>query len=170
MNIARKVTLRKFMKDDALTVSRLCNNIKIWNNVKDIFPHPYGMHDAEIFIDNCLRETPITTFAILVDSKLVGTVGLQLQKDIYKLSAELGYWIGEPYWGMGIATEAVKQITDYGINMLGLIRIYSGVFDFNDASKKVLEKAGYTLECIAKKAIIKNGKVCDGHRYAYVKY
>lgn len=166
MQSTDKIILREFKKEDAPRVTQLCNNINIFNNVKDTFPYPYKLNDAEYFINNCVKQNPTTTFAIDMDGELTGTVGLEVQTDIYRLSAELGYWIGEPYWGLGIATEAVKLITDYGFNKLNLIRIYSGVYDFNEASKRVLEKAGYKLESIARKAIIKNGNIYDGYRFA----
>ena len=92
-----------------------------------------------------------------------------LQTDVYRLSAEIGYWIGEPYWGLGIATRAVELLTQYGFNQLGLVRIYSGVFDFNVPSRKVLEKAGFKLEGIFEKSIIKNGEIRDEYRYAKLK-
>jgi RimJ/RimL family protein N-acetyltransferase len=91
------------------------------------------------------------------------------QTDIYRLGAEIGYWIGEPYWGQGIATKAVELVTEYGFNRLGLERIYSGVFDFNKASQKVLEKSGFTLEGIFKKSVIKNGRIINEYRYAKIK-
>ncbi|MFY9228802.1 MAG: GNAT family protein, partial [Bacteroidales bacterium] len=95
-------------------------------------------------------------------------IGLVRQTDVYKLSAEIGYWIGEPYWGMGIATKAVRLITEYGFNTLGLVRIYTGVFDFNKASQRVLEKAGFNLECIFEKSVFKNDKICDEYRYGLI--
>jgi RimJ/RimL family protein N-acetyltransferase len=111
-------------------------------------------------------ENPPCTFAIEYMGELAGCIGLVKQTDVYKLSAEIGYWIGEPYWGLGIATTAVELLTEYGFHQLGLVRIYSGVFDFNKASQRVLEKAGYQLEGIFEKSVIKNGKICNEYRYA----
>ena len=90
------------------------------------------------------------------------------QVDVYRKSAEIGYWIGEPYWGKGIATEAAKLITAYGFEQLELLKIFSAVFDFNKASQRVLEKAGYKLEAIIEKAICKNHKLCDEYRYGCI--
>lgn len=163
------VTLRKFYIDDAQRLSALCNNIKIWQNVRDTFPFPYKISDAEAFIENCLAHEPTNTFAIEYNEEVVGAIGFDKQTDVYRLSAELGYWVGEPYWGMGIATSAVKLMIDYGFEVLGLVRIYAGVFENNPSSMKVLEKAGFTKECIARKAVIKNGNILDGHRYAIIK-
>ncbi len=168
-NSETNIKLRSLKKEDAGRLALLCNNKKIWDNVKDIFPHPYKLSDAHKFIDHCNNENPISTFAIEYNNELVGAIGLMPQTDVYRLSAELGYWIGEPYWNKGIATQAVKIIVEFGFTKLGLVRIYSGVFEHNVASMKVLEKAGFELECIAKNAIIKNGKICNGHRYAMIR-
>ncbi len=106
-------------------------------------------------------ENPQQSFAIEYNGEFAGSIGLVKQNDVYRLTAEIGYWLGEPFWGQGIATKAVKLIAEYGFSQLELIRIYSGVFDFNKASQRVLEKAGFTLECIVEKAVIKNENVCD---------
>lgn len=164
-----KIKLREFTMEDKSQVANLCNNKKIWDNVRDIIPFPYSEKDAIFFIDVCQKENPKTTFAIEKNKNLVGVIGLVLQSDIYRLTAEIGYWIGEPYWGQGIATEAVTLLTEYGFNKLNLIRIHTGVFDFNKPSQKVLEKSGFTLDCIFKNAVIKNGKIHDEYRYSILK-
>ena len=161
--------LREFMDSDIPILAELCNNKKIWDNLRDMLPYPYLEKDAEYFIGICRNENPKTTFAIEHNGEFAGCIGLVLQKDIYKMSAELGYWIGEPYWGKGIATSAVNKIVDYGFGKLGLIRIYSGIFEFNKASQRVLEKAGFQLEGIFRKSVHKNGKICDEYRYAIIK-
>jgi RimJ/RimL family protein N-acetyltransferase len=160
--------LRCLTKEDELRLAKLCNNRKIWDNLRDFLPSPYTDQDARAFIDLCLKENPQVTFAIEYRGELAGCIGLVTQSDIYRLTAEIGYWIGEPYWGLEIATEAVKMMTAYGFNQLNLVRIYSSVFDFNKASQKVLEKAGYKLEAIFEKSIIKNGVISDEYRYAKI--
>lgn len=160
------LTLRSFNEEDNTRLAELCNNKNIWNNVRDYLPFPYTVQHAAEFIALCRQEIPQTTFAIEFKGELAGCVGLVRQTDIYRLNAEIGYWIGEPYWGLGIATKAVELITAYGFEKLKLIRIYSGVFDFNKASQRVMEKAGFKLECISEKSIIKNGMICNEYRYA----
>jgi len=160
------VTLRMLSMVDSVELARLCNNKKIWDNVRDYLPNPYTEQNAMEFIQICCQEDPPVTFAIEYKGELAGCIGLVKQTDVYKLSAELGYWIGEPYWGLGIATEAVKLITSYGFEQLGVVRIYSGVFDFNKASQRVLEKSGFKLEGIFEKSIVKNGRISNEHRYA----
>jgi len=165
----KELTLRPFRSEDRDRLALLCNNKKIWDNVRDFLPHPYTEKDASEFICLCLMETPQTTFAVEYCGELAGCIGLVLQTDIYRLGAELGYWFGEPYWGKGIATRAVGLISEYGFQQLGLERIYSGVFSFNVASQRVLEKAGFQREGIFKRSILKNGKICDDYRYAKLK-
>ena len=162
------VSLRVLDEDDALDLVFLANNINIWNNVRDYFPHPYSQEDADFFIDLCKKEKPKVTFAIEDNNKLCGVIGLVLQKDVYKHSAEIGYWIGEPFWRKGIATNAVKQMVEYAFQELKLERIFAGIFEYNKASMRVLDKCGFQLEGISKKALIKNGRFWDEYRYAIV--
>jgi [ribosomal protein S5]-alanine N-acetyltransferase len=162
------VMLRSFCKRDRTILAKLVNNRKIWDNLRDIIPFPYTEEDASAFIRSCKNENLQQTFAIVYQDEFAGCIGLVIQKDIYRLSAEIGYWIGEPYWGNGIALKAVNLITEYGFNELKLVRIYSGVFDFNKASQRVMEKAGYKLEAIFERSVIKNGIICDEYRYAKI--
>ncbi len=161
--------LRPFHEEDAPALARLLNNKKIWNNIRDYVPHPYFEQDACDFIAICQKEDPHYTFVVEYEGELAGVVGLVPQADVYRISAEIGYWLGEPFWGKGIMTEAVKQMVDYGFKHLNLIRIFTGVFDFNKGSQRVLEKAGFKLECVFEKALIKNGVVYDEYRYAIIR-
>ncbi len=163
------LTVREFRDSDKVALASLCNNPKIHNNLRDIIPFPYLEKDAEYFINLCGNERVKTNFAIEFEGEFVGVIGFGLQTDVYRLSAEIGYWIGEPFWGKGIATRAVKLLVEYGFLHLGLVRIYSSVFDYNKASQRVMEKAGFLLEGIFRKAIFKNGKICDEYRYAILK-
>jgi [ribosomal protein S5]-alanine N-acetyltransferase len=164
--VSDTIILREFRDSDKDKLATLCNNKKIWNNVRDLLPYPYSEENAKEFIKACKEENPQVNFAIQYKDEFVGCIGLVKQSDVYKKSAEIGYWIGEPYWGLGIATKAVGLIVDYGFHTLGFIRIYSGVFDFNKASQKVLEKNGFALEGIFKKSVYKNGSIIDEYRYA----
>lgn len=162
---AKGLKIRPFDESDAKVLAELCNNRKIWNNLRDYIPSPYTEADAHAFIQHCRQESPQYTFAIEYNGRFVGSIGLVRQTDVYRMSAEIGYWIGEPYWRQGIATRAVRLITGYGFDTLGLVRIFAGVFGFNAGSQRVLEKAGYKLECVFEKAIIKNDTLCDEYRY-----
>ena len=161
-----RVTLRPLGEGDVETLSLLANNRKIWDNVRDYFPHPYTEDNAREYIRLVSSGELKTIFGIQYDGLLCGCIGLHAQTDVYRLSAELGYWIGEPFWGKGIASAAVGHVTVFGFEQLQLTRIFAGVFSFNSASMKVLEHNGYLLEGISTKAVIKNGQVWDEHRYA----
>ena len=166
--IDSELKLRPFKESDFKRLAELCNNRKIWANLRDYIPFPYTEDNAKDFIKYCQNESPQFTFAIEFNGGFVVSIGLVRQTDVYKMSAEIGYWIGEPYWRMGITTRAVRLITEYGFNNLGLTRIYTGVFDFNKGSQKVLEKTGFKLECIFEKSIFKNDKICDEYRYGLI--
>ena len=164
------IKLRRLESTDASRIASLANNKNVWDNLRDYIPYPYEEKDAEYFIGLTKQEDLAQTFGIInSESELCGVIGLVLQKDVYKLSAEIGYWLGEAYWGIGISTKAVELITAYGFDQLNLERIYTGVFDFNKASMRVLEKNGYTQEGLFRKAVIKNGNRIDEYRYSKLK-
>ena len=165
----QEVIIRPLELTDKLALAKLANNKNVWDNLRDHIPYPYSERDAEFFIQLTKEDDPLQNFAIEYQNKICGVIGLVVQKDVYKKSAEIGYWLGENYWGMGIASKAVELITTYGFDKLQLIRIYTGIFEFNIASMKVLEKNGYAKEGIFKNAIFKNGKVYDEHRYYKLK-
>ena len=160
-----KIKIRTLKISDKTELAKLANNKKIWDNLRDYIPFPYTESDADFFINLTNKEDPKQTFGIEYKGSLSGVIGLVIQKDVYQKSAEIGYWIGEPFWGNGIATKAVELITEYGFHKLDLNRIYTGVFEYNVASMKVLEKNGFQKEGIFKNAILKNNKVFDEHRF-----
>ena len=162
------IKLRRLQNSDAEQLAKLANNKKVWDNVRDLMPHPYGIKDAEFFINLTKKEDPEVNFAIVRDEELCGVIGLSPQSDVNRLSAELGYWLGEPYWGQGIATRAVDLITAYGFEELGMVRIYAGVYEYNLGSMRVLEKNGFVKEGVARMSVIKNGRMYDEHRYARI--
>ncbi|MBE9584160.1 GNAT family N-acetyltransferase [Mucilaginibacter sp. JRF] len=149
-------------------LQQLADNPNIARNLRDIFPHPYTIADAGEFIEAAVTGAIPHVFGIFADDEFIGVGGITVKIDIHRNNAEIGYWLGEPYWGKGYATEAVKLLTEYAFN-IGLIRVFAGVFAHNKASQRVLEKAGYTLEAILRSAIVKNGEVMDEHLYAIIK-
>lgn len=163
------VRLRYFTPNDAPRLAELADNEKVSRNLRDAFPNPYTLDDARKFIERSNAKDPVTVFAIEWDGEYVGNIGLAPGSDAYRLSAEIGYFIGEPYWNKGIATEAVNLVVDFGFNELGLVRIHTGVFEYNPASMRVLEKCGFERDGIFKKAVIKNGKIWDEVRYSKIK-
>jgi len=157
--------LRPLRYADRKSLASLANNKKIWNNLRDMFPFPYQFEDAEKFIESVKNQDPQVTFAIEFEYKFVGVIGIVLQHDVYRKSAEIGYWIGEPFWNHGIVTTAVSLMTTYAFGQLKLKKLFAGIFEGNEGSKKVLEKCGYQLEGIARKAVFKNNKFLDEYRY-----
>src|SRR5262245_58081412 len=153
-----KIALRSLKESDKTELAKLANNKKIWDNLRDFMPFPYTVNDALSFIGLVKNENPQMTFAIMYEGQFCGVIGLVALPDVYRKTAEIGYWLGEPFWNKGIATKAVNLVTDYGFNKLGLVRIHTGVFEYNTASMKVLEKCGYKRDGIFQSAILKNGQ------------
>ena len=142
------------------------NNRNVWINLRDRFPHPYTKKDAQTWLDIVVGVRPETNFAIAVNDKAVGGIGFSVQPDVGRRSAEIGYWLGEEYWGRGIATEALTAVTQYAFDNYDLCRMFAHVFDWNAASARVLEKAGYSFEGRMKKAVTKDGRTVDQLVYA----
>jgi len=161
------VTLREWKRSDADALAAIANNKKIWDNVRDILPYPYTKRDAKEWLELVKKQKTVTTFCIEVDGKLAGSIGVTLKDDVYKKTAEIGYFIAEEYWGKGAATEAIKQMVSYVQKEFDIVRIYAEVFEFNRASMKALEKNGFYLESIRKKAAFKNNMIVDD--YVWVK-
>jgi RimJ/RimL family protein N-acetyltransferase len=162
-----KVILREWKRSDAEKLAKIANNKKVWDNVRDRLPHPYTKKDAQEWLELAKKERTATTFCIEADGQLAGSIGVILKDDVYRKTAEIGYFVGEEYWGKGIATEALKQMLDYIQKQFDVVRIYAEVFEYNKASMKVLEKNGFHLESIRKKGAFKNNVVIDD--YVWVK-
>lgn len=160
--------LRSLEPGDADAIARHGNNRNVWINVRDQFPHPYQPSDARRFIERVAGSPTETVFAITVGDEAVGCIGIIRQPDVDRVSAEIGFWLGESHWGRGIATEAVRAVTEHVIEAYGLTRVYARVFEWNAASERVLEKAGYQMEGRLSRSAIKDGKVIDQFQYAYV--
>jgi ribosomal-protein-alanine N-acetyltransferase len=167
-------TIRNWRQGDEESLVRHANNYKIWRNLRDRFPYPYTYANAKQWIDKETAEASNTkalntNFAIDVGGAAVGAIGLILYDDVFRRSAEIGYWLGEEFWGKGIVTEAVQALTDYAFSNYDLCRIYAGVFEWNPGSMRVLEKAGYQLEARLKKHVTKDGQTIDEFIYSIVR-
>jgi RimJ/RimL family protein N-acetyltransferase len=159
--------LRPWRAGDEDSLSRYANNREIWLNLRDRFPHPYTQADAKAWIQAVAADEPPDHFAIEVESQPVGGIGLMLHNDVERVGAELGYWLGEPFWGRGIMTGAVGLITNYAFATFELTRVYALPYTRNKASMRVLEKAGFTLEGILRRNVIKDGVILDQAVYAF---
>jgi len=157
-----RLILRPLYREDAPALSALANNKKIWDRVRDYFPFPYTETDAREFIATTQESDPPLSLALEHGGEFCGVIGLMPQSDVNRKSAEIGYWIGEPFWNKGLATEAVRQMCDYGFG-LGFARLQAAVFEYNGASMRVLEKNGFVREGIFRQAVYKNGRLWDEH-------
>lgn len=164
--IGMRCTVRGFIAADAACIAAVANDRRIWLQLRDLFPHPYYLADAEEYIGRVASVDPPRSLAIVVDGCAVGGVGLQLMTDVNRHSAEIGYWLGAAYWGRGIATEAVTLVTDWAFGAHRLLRIFAQPFAANFASRRVLEKAGYEMEGTMKRSAIKDREVRDQCLYA----
>jgi RimJ/RimL family protein N-acetyltransferase len=163
-----RCSVRSFQEGDAPSLALHADNAAIACNLRDGFPHPYRIEHAHAFISRCRADLPEVNFAIVVDGAAVGSIGYVPGTNVERVSAELGYWLGEPHWGRGIATEAVRAVTAHAIEQLGLTRVFAVPFAHNPASCRVLEKAGFTLETRLHRSAIKDGRGVDQLLYAYV--
>lgn len=150
------IILRPWKKEDAAALTAIANNKKVWLNVRDRFPHPYTIHNALDWIKHNAQQHPTQHFAIIATGKIAGSIGVFLKDDVYKKTLEVGYFIGEQYWGKGVATKAVELMLGYIPSHFEVVKIYAEVFEHNKASMRVLEKNGFTLESKRIKSIYKN--------------
>lgn len=166
-----KCRIRKWELSDAKDLAAALSNKKVQDNLRDGLPYPYTEQDGKEFISAMLSADKNETFAfaIMVDDKVVGSIGIFRQGNIHSQTAELGYYIAEEYWGKGIMTEAVKQICEYVFGDSDIIRIYAEPFAYNIASCRVLEKVGFQYEGTLRSNAVKNGKVIDMKMYSLIK-
>ena len=160
--------IREWRRGDEESLVRHANNPNVARNLRDRFPHPYTLEDAKTWMAHAVAEDPVTNFAIAVSGEAVGGIGFERQQDISCRSLELGYWLGEAYWGRGIVTEAVRALSQHMFAHFDVCRIYATVFEENPASVRVLEKAEFTCEGRLRKAATKGGHTFDLLLYALV--
>jgi len=158
--------VRSWRADDLPSILHHANNWEVARQLRDRFPHPYEPGHALGFLQWVGQQPVATVWAIAIDDAAVGGIGLQLGQDIERVSAEIGYWLGQSHWGRGLATAAVRAVTEYAFETFGLTRIFAVPFAANTASIRVLEKAGYSLEGHLRRSAIKDGVICDQRLYA----
>ena len=164
----RRCELREWRKDDERSLQSHADNPNVAQWLRDSFPQPYTIEDARIWLARNLDVPRQTQFAIVVDGEAAGGIGLYLQSDIFRRSAEIGYWLSEKHWGRGIMTEAVIQVTRFGFEHYDLAHVYAGVFEENIASARVLEKAAYRLEGRFRRHVTKRGVTMDDLIYGTI--
>ena len=161
--------VRSYRAGDAAPLARYANNSNVSRNLRDTFPHPYTLSDADEWIAFAAQQSPETNFAIASATEVIGGIGLTLQQDVHRRSAEIGYWLGEPFWGRGIAAAALAAVSEHGFAEHDLVRLYACVYEGNPASARVLEKAGYVCEGRLRKSVTKNGRTIDQFLYARIR-
>lgn len=161
-------TVRTWRESDAESVAQYANNRKIWLNLRDGFPFPYTKRDAVDFIQRCRKMKNETMFAIEIDQQAVGSIGFTIKTDIERISAEIGYWLGEPFWNRGNMTAVLKAVTEYAIDRFELLRVFALPFTTNFPSIRALEKAGYIREGELIHSAIKNSEIKNQYMYAFI--
>jgi len=161
--------LREWRRGDEPSLVRHANNRDVWINVRDSFPYPYRQSDAREWVRLASREALNLVFAIDVDGFAVGAIGLRPRDDVHSLTAEIGYWLGEEHWNRGIATEAVIAVCRYAFETLGMVRVFAEVFEWNAASMRVLEKAGFAKEGVMRRSAYKDRQIIDQMLYAKIR-
>lgn len=161
-----QIQLRPWHIDDLNDLVSIANNPNIAQYMADVFPYPYTLEKGKVFIEFANTNTTARIFAITINNKPVGSIGLHLQSDILRKNAEIGYWLAEEYWGKGIAADAIQQIVKYGFENLDIVRIFARIYGTNIPSQKVIEKCQFKLEGNFEKTIFKNSKYLDELIYA----
>jgi RimJ/RimL family protein N-acetyltransferase len=161
--------IRSFELTDKASLAKYASNYNVAKNLRDRFPYPYKETDAEEWLMFACNQNPEFSFAIASSRELIGGIGLDPQDDINKYSVEIGYWLAEPFWGKGIASAALKEITQYTFKNFKFNRIFAAVFEGNRASEKVLQKAGYKKEATLRKSAYKKGKYLDQYIYSILR-
>ena len=158
------IELRDFVDSDIDPITMYANNINVSRYMASRMPYPYTKGDAIWWVETGSKEQGLN-YAIDLGGKCIGVVGVQFGELELQYSAEIGYWIAQDHWGKGIGTEAVSKMTDYVFSEKEIVRLSAPVFSPNKASMRVLEKCGYTLEAIHRKAVFKNDEFMDEHIY-----
>ena len=164
------ISIRKWEIEDAEQLKDALNNEKILDNLRDGIPYPYTIENAREFIIQTLN-APVNTqysWAIVVDNKVIGSIGVFRKDNIHCYTAEMGYYIAEEYWGKGIMTKVIKEVCDYIFKKTDIIRIFAEPFAYHIASCRVLEKAGFELEGTLRNNAVKKNKILDMKMYAIV--
>jgi [ribosomal protein S5]-alanine N-acetyltransferase len=153
--------VRQWTAADLASLVHHANSRDIWIHLRDRFPHPYLEDHGRVFLDTVTRQSPERVWAIEVDGEAAGAIGLEFLGDVERVSAEIGYWLGQACWGRGIMTEVVRAVTAEAFRRYDLTRIFALPFADNPGSIRVLEKAGYSLEGRMPQSAIKDGRVRD---------
>lgn len=154
---------------DIDSLVKYANNYNVSKYLRDSFPYPYTRNDAERWIDFVMKNPSYLAFAIADEQELIGAIGAVPYEDVHRFTAEVGFWLGEPYWNKGIISEALILFCNYLFTRYNFNKLIANVFEGNSASMKVLEKGGFKLEGILKQNIYKENKFLDNYVYSLLK-
>jgi RimJ/RimL family protein N-acetyltransferase len=160
--------LRPLSIDDAPALATLINDRDIWLQLRDRVPHPFVEEDARNFISRTKADPPLV-LGITTEHQLSGVIGAYPFADVERFGAEIGYWLGSPFQGKGIATNALRAFVPYVFRSSELSRLQACVFQGNAASMRVLIKCGFTAEGILRKAVTKDGRKLDMHVFGLLR-
>lgn len=152
--VLKKCALREWRESDLEPLVRNANNPNVARNLRDIFPSPYTRADAARWLAGVKNLPRSANLAIDVAGEASGGIGLRFEPN----EAEIGFWLGEPYWNRGIMTEALTAFTGHAFASFPIRRIYACVFSWNTASCRVFEKAGYKNHGLQENCAEKAGK------------
>jgi RimJ/RimL family protein N-acetyltransferase len=160
--------VREWSPSDKDALVRFANNRNVWRNLTDKFPHPYTAADADWWLTFVAQMAEPTHWAVEVDCLCVGGIGFTRGDGIFVKSGRFGYWLGEPYWGRGIMSVAVKSVSCHVMSNFGLARLEAPVFAWNPTSMRILEKSGFVREGVLRASAFKDGRLIDSVLYALV--
>jgi len=158
--------LRPWHISDLNSLVKYANHWNIAKNMMDKFAFPYTESHGRAFIEFANKDNPVHIFAIEVHNEAIGGIGVHPCEDIRRKNAELGYWLGEPFWNKGIMSSAIREVVNFAFETYSIERVFAMAFSTNKASQKVLEKNGFVLEAVLKETIIKNEEFLDEWIYA----
>jgi [ribosomal protein S5]-alanine N-acetyltransferase len=169
IKVDNNIFLSQIRLKDIEQLVKYLNDKEIFNNTL-LIPFPYTQEDGEYFVNLCEKRKKkygkLTDWAIRdKNKKLIGGCGFQMKYGRNSKKDEIGYWLARPFWNKGIMTKVVNKLCEIGFKKFGLTRIEATVFIYNDASCRVLEKAGFKLEGILRKSMKKRNKLIDVRRY-----
>lgn len=159
-------TLRPYSPEDVSVLPLLLGEWEVARWLTADIPHPYTASDAEVWVARAAAQNPTNTFAIEVEGKFAGTIAIFPRNGEFQGVAEFGYWLGHPYWGRGIASEAVRLLAAHALHERGFRRLEAYVFAPNIISMHILEKCGFTREAVLREVFVDREKnVHDGILY-----
>ena len=161
--------IRDFKDSDSKSVAKYANNYSVSKFLRDSFPYPYKEENAAEWINFIRHSESDISFAITNNVEVIGAIGIVPKKDVHRFMAEIGFWLGEPFWNKGIISKALKPFCNYIFNEHSFTKLTANVFQGNDASKRVLEKAGFNLEGTLSKSVFKENNFYDLYIYGLLK-